>query len=119
MTGKLSSYSNEVTRNCSNCAQKVGIEDDDDVLKVFQLQQNYPNPFNPSTIITYDLPEQSHVTLRVYNTLGEEVIVGINEIQSAGRQTIRINMNDQPSGIYFYRLIAGSFSDGKKMILVK
>ncbi len=94
----------------------------------FKLGQNYPNPFNPSTIITYTLPEDARVTLKVYNTLGQEVAtLANNETQLAGDQEIEFNGENLPSGVYFYRLKAEKTSgDGapvltqvKKMILVK
>ena len=85
----------------------------------FALYQNYPNPFNPSTTISFDLPRQSYVTLKVYNVLGQEVATLVNGGRQAGRYSIPLEATEQPSGIYFYRLTAGSFSDVKKLIILK
>lgn len=83
------------------------------------LFQNYPNPFNPSTTITYYIPENSNVTLKVYDILGKEIAVLVNEERSAGTYKIEFNGSNLPSGIYFYRFIAGDFTATKKLILLK
>ena len=85
----------------------------------YALEQNYPNPFNPTTIITYALPEQAFVRLTVYNVLGQEVATLVNEMQDAGSRSMEFNSNNLPSGLYFYKITAGTFSDMKKMILLK
>ncbi len=85
----------------------------------FKLEQNYPNPFNPSTKIEYSIPEASLVQLKVYDVLGNEVETLINEEQSAGTYRADFIGNDLTSGIYFYKLQAGSFVETKKMILLK
>jgi hypothetical protein len=92
--------------------------------KAFALRQNYPNPFNPSTQISYDLPHRSHVTLAVFNLLGQEVTTLVNGEMSAGNHTVTWDGKDSrgfraASGIYFYRLIADSYSDIKKMLYLK
>ena len=85
----------------------------------FQLFQNYPNPFNPSTKIKYDLPKEGIVSLRVYNILGKEVKTLINEFEPAGTYNISFNASELPSGIYFYRLTSGNFTQVKKLVLLK
>jgi len=85
----------------------------------FALEQNYPNPFNPVTVIHYSLPKESHVTLTVYNVLGQIVAILVNETEQMGYKSATFNGNNLPSGLYFYRLAAGTFSDTKKMMLVK
>jgi hypothetical protein len=85
----------------------------------FQLQQNYPNPFNPNTVISYSLPSGLNVKLIVYNTLGQTIKVIENGYKNAGNYSIEFNASDIPSGVYFYRLEAGQFSQVKKMILLK
>jgi len=87
----------------------------------FRLEQNYPNPFNPNTVISYQLPVTSHVKLVVYDVLGRELQTLVNTRQSAGRYriTFTVTANSFGSGIYFYRLQAGTFSETKKMILRK
>ncbi len=85
----------------------------------FALYQNYPNPFNPSTVISYRLPTSANVTLKVFDVLGREVETLIQERQSAGMHSVRFNASNLPSGVYFYRLQAGSYSDTKKLLLLK
>jgi hypothetical protein len=85
----------------------------------FRLGQNYPNPFNPSTTISYSLPENNFVTLKVYNTIGEEVAVLVNKQINAGVYKTTWDAHTFPSGIYIYRLTIGSNSKVKKMALVK
>jgi hypothetical protein len=85
----------------------------------FELFQNYPNPFNPSTTIQYEIPELSLVTMKVYDVLGNEVAILINEERLAGRYEVEFDGNSLTSGIYFFRLQAGSFVETKKMILIK
>jgi hypothetical protein len=85
----------------------------------FRLEQNYPNPFNPTTRITYAIPEQSHVSLRVYNELGQLVATLVDESQSPGERTVEFNGARLASGIYFYALSAGNNVDVKKLILLK
>jgi len=84
----------------------------------FELNQNYPNPFNPSTTINYSLPKTANVSLRLFNTLGQEVALLVNDQRSPGYYHVQWNAN-VPSGIYFYRLQAGDFVETKKMILLK
>ncbi len=85
----------------------------------FELSQNYPNPFNPTTTIAFRIPMAARVSLRVYNVLGEEVQVLVNEAVSAGEHTALFDASGLPSGVYFYRLIVGGYVDTKKMQYVK
>ena len=85
----------------------------------FRLAQNYPNPFNPSTVIEYTLPEEDFVTLSVYNPLGEEVAVLVRGVRSAGVNSVTFDAGKLPSGVYLYRLSAGSFVETRKLVLVK
>ncbi len=87
---------------------------------IYALGQNYPNPFNPSTVIGYSLPKQSIVNLKVYDVLGQEVATLVNnQFKQAGVYDVTFNASDLPSGVYYYRLTAGEFSDVRKMILIK
>ncbi len=85
----------------------------------FKLMQNYPNPFNPATTITYQLASLSDVKLEVFDVLGRKVATLVNARQSAGVHSVTFNASNLASGIYFYRLQAGSFLETKKMMLVK
>jgi flagellar hook assembly protein FlgD len=86
---------------------------------VFKLYDNYPNPFNPSTSIRYSIPEGSFTSIKIYNSLGSEVATIVNETKSAGTYEVEFNASNLSSGIYYYTLQAGSFSETKKMILMK
>jgi hypothetical protein len=85
----------------------------------YDLSQNYPNPFNPTTQISYSIPKNSCVTLKVYNVLGQEVATLFAGERSAGTYTTTFNASRFASGVYFYRLSAGSFVSIKKMVLIK
>lgn len=85
----------------------------------FSLKQNYPNPFNPSTTIEFSIPKAGLVQVSIYNILGEEVKQLINEERLAGNHSVQFNASQLASGIYFYRLQAGSFVETKKMILLR
>jgi hypothetical protein len=85
----------------------------------FALRQNYPNPFNPSTTISFDLPEPSAVRLTVYDMLGRRVAVLVDGVSEAGTHTVGFDATGHPSGLYFYKLDAGRFSDTRKMMIMK
>jgi hypothetical protein len=85
----------------------------------FELAQNYPNPFNPSTMINFTLAKASDVKLAVYNVLGQQVATLLNQHMSAGSQSVVFDASKLTSGVYFYRLDAGSFSSVKKMMFLK
>lgn len=85
----------------------------------FRLKQNYPNPFNQLTIINYELKIKSNVLLKIYNIEGKEVATLVNEQKQPGSYEVRWNAADFSSGIYFYKLTAGDFSETKRMILLK
>ena len=91
----------------------------DFIINNYSLRQNYPNPFNPATTITYQIPERSFVTLKVYDILGNEVATLVNEEKPAGSYEVEWNALSLPSGIYFYQLRANNFIESKKMILLK
>lgn len=91
--------------------------------KEFSLSQNFPNPFNPSTVISYQIPATNHVSLKVYDAIGNEVATLVNSNQTAGNYSVSLNSNNGKtslaSGVYFYRLEAGTFVSTKKLILMK
>ncbi|MEP0861213.1 MAG: T9SS type A sorting domain-containing protein [Ignavibacterium sp.] len=90
-----------------------------DIITEYRLEQNYPNPFNPTTIISWQSPKAGHQTLKVYDILGNEVAVLVDEYREAGRYTVEFSATQLPSGVYIYRLSVGDFVDVKKMIVVK
>ncbi len=85
----------------------------------YRLYSNYPNPFNPSTTIAYDLPSEANVALRVYDIMGREVSTIVNDYQPAGHHQVQFNANGLATGAYIYQLQAGSYTDRKRMMLVK
>jgi len=85
----------------------------------YALYQNYPNPFNPNTKIKYQLPKESRVEIKVYNILGAEVMKLLDAQKEPGIYEVTLNAQNLPSGIYIYRIIAGTFSEVKKMVLMK
>jgi hypothetical protein len=93
--------------------------DDFSIVTGYNLYQNFPNPFNPSTKIIWQSPVAGHQTLKVFDVLGNEVATLVNEFRNAGSFEIDFNASQLASGIYFYRLSAGSFVQTKKMILLK
>lgn len=97
----------------------TGINGKAAVISGYELKQNYPNPFNPSTIISYQIPQNSFVTLKVYNILGNEVATLVNEQQTAGIYNFNFRANNLASGVYIYKLTAGSFTSVRKLTLLK
>ncbi len=85
----------------------------------FALEQNFPNPFNPSTLISYELPVASHVRLSVFNLLGQEIAMLVNGQIDPGRHEVKFDAGTRPSGLYVYRLEAGSFVQTRTMTLVR
>jgi probable HAF family extracellular repeat protein/T5SS/PEP-CTERM-associated repeat protein len=90
-----------------------------DIPEAYKLSQNYPNPFNPSTLIRFDLPEDGHVRLAVYDILGREVMMLVNDWYPAGSHTVEFDASRLPSGVYLYRLEAGGFTGTKRMVLLQ
>ena len=100
----------------------VYVEDGDRgsvIPEVFSLFQNYPNPFNPSTEISFGLPEDSYVTLKVFNALGQRVVTLVDGKREAGSYRVTWDGSGLPSGIYFYRLETEGFVKTRKMLLMK
>ncbi len=97
----------------------VGVKDNNLTVDKFSLDQNYPNPFNPTTTINYTLSKRSNVELKVYNTLGQEVITLVNGEQEVGAHSIDFNASNLASGLYIYKIQAGNFTQSKKMMLLK
>ena len=98
----------------------TSIEDKLTVLpKEYRLLQNYPNPFNPSTSISFGLPQYSFVSLKVYNSLGEEIAELGGREYSAGQHIVKFNASNLASGVYFYTIRTGKFTSTQKMIIQK
>jgi len=83
------------------------------------MEQNYPNPFNPTTNIRFSLISSNHVTLKVYNMLGQEMVTLVDEPKNSGTYEVNFDATNLPSGTYFYSISAGSFTSVKKMMLIK
>jgi hypothetical protein len=111
------------SRTSGNGLQKSSLaataEQTPELPREFTLSQNYPNPFNPTTTIKYDLPIDAHVTLKLYDVLGREVLTLVNEQAKAGYHSTTLDASRLSSGVYFYRIQAGQFSQTKKLILVR
>ena len=98
----------------------TGIDDDNSNLpREMALYQNYPNPFNPSTDIKFALPEQSDVTIEVFNILGQKTATVAQGLFPAGYHSVTWNASNNASGVYYYRLTAGDKTMVKKMMLLK
>ena len=98
----------------------VGISNNGNELPTeFSLKQNYPNPFNPSTSISYGVPKAGLVKLVVYDVLGREISTLVNERKEAGMYNVNFDASSLTSGVYFYKVESGDFSETKKMILIK
>ena len=92
---------------------------EDFTVNSFNLEQNYPNPFNPSTNISYTIPNESQVSLVVYDIMGKQVVELVNNKQPAGDYNVNFDAASLASGTYFYKLTAGEFISVKKMVLLK
>ncbi len=98
----------------------VGINEEDNTIPdKFVVEQNYPNPFNPSTTISYSLPKEGLVSIKIYNSLGQEVTTLVHGVQRAGIHKVTFNASKLSSGVYFYRVMSENFSQVKKMMLMK
>lgn len=113
--GNESWFSDSVSAFISNPVYSEELEN----VHQYELYHNYPNPFNPTTIIKYAIPELKFVTLRVFDVLGNEIAVLVNEEKSTGNYKIEFDATSLPSGIYFYRIQAGDFIQTRKMVLMK
>jgi len=100
-------------------SQGTGVQGRVETPNFFVLSQNYPNPFNPTTVINYQVPVAGHVSVKVYDLLGREVMTLVNERKSAGSYQVLFDAHLLPSGVYFYSLESGSFKATKKMELLK
>ena len=90
-----------------------------DVVTTYNLDQNYPNPFNPTTTISFSIPQNGLVTLKIYDILGREVATLLNEEKNSGAYTLSFDASNLPSGTYIYSIHSGNYSSTKKMMLLK
>jgi hypothetical protein len=97
----------------------VGIDEQTNKPLTFKLEQNYPNPFNPATSIQYSIASRQFVELKIFNVLGQEIETLVNAEKPAGNYQVEFNAANLPSGVYFYRIQAGSFNQVRKMLLIK
>ena len=109
---------NTITRGTSN-GSASGVQNQPKGTTSYQLSQNYPNPFNPNTVTKYQLPVNSHVSLRVYDVLGREVSVIVDEMKNAGTYEVRLDASRLSSGVYLYRLQIGEFAVTKRLVVQK
>ena len=114
--GSIDIYTQQVSSN-GVLGQITSVSENEVIPSQFLLNQNYPNPFNPSTIIEYQVSSISHVTLKVYDVLGNEVATLVNVEKPAGSYEVSFNASELTSGVYFYKIKAGNFIETKKMIL--
>lgn len=116
----LNSLSYSISGYQSKCKDPSAIFDDELYFpKKFHLWQNYPNPFNPSTTISYDIPENGHLKMSVYDIMGREVAILVNEYKRVGRYEVEWNASAFPSGVYMYRLQTSNFTDTKRLLFMK
>lgn len=97
----------------------VEVKDEDEMPACFSLWQNYPNPFNPVTTIHVELPKESHIAIKVFNVLGQEVMTLLNEDKPAGKYDIHLDASQLSCGVYIYRLISNDYNATKKFLLLK
>jgi hypothetical protein len=116
-TGKSSVFSDPAKINWSPDMWKRASKTD--IQLGFALLQNYPNPFNPTTTFRYTLPEDTHVSLRIFDFLGREVTTLVNQYKKAGRYEIQFDASSLASGVYLYKIRAGAFTDMKRMLVLK
>jgi hypothetical protein len=100
-------------------ALTTGVNEKNELPNDFNLSQNYPNPFNPTTTISFSLPSKSYVSLKVFDALGREVSILVSKELTAGTYSQQWNSGSLPSGVYFYRLQAGNYSETRKLVLLK
>jgi hypothetical protein len=97
----------------------LGVEEFSKQIHNYRIAQNFPNPFNPSTNIKYSIPELSNVVIKVFDILGNEIETLVNEEKPIGTYEVKWDAKNNPSGIYFYRIIADNFIETKKMVLME
>jgi len=98
----------------------TGVEElEEGIPSKFDLSQNYPNPFNPVTLIKYQVPETSHISIKIYDVIGREIATLVNEVKQPGVFQVSFNCENLASGVYFYKMKAAEFVSVKKMNILK
>lgn len=122
----ITSYSYGLSKLVGAVINKVGygtltdVNDEQETSpETFELYQNHPNPFNPSTILSYQVPSLSHVSLKIYDILGKEVATLVEDNQEMGKYSVQFNAKNLASGMYIYQIKAGDFISSKKLMLMK
>jgi aminopeptidase N len=110
---------NNIALKIASTVQVTSVQKKNEMPRGFVLEQNYPNPFNPTTVISYQLPVNSYVTLKIFDLLGREVSTLVNEKKDAGRFSVQWDASARASGVYFYRLTAAGHIQTARMNLVK
>ncbi|MCX6157600.1 MAG: T9SS type A sorting domain-containing protein [Ignavibacteriae bacterium] len=100
-------------------ANPIGIQPTGEAVNAYKLSQNYPNPFNPSTVIKFSIPQSKLVTLKIYDVSGKEVETLVNSQLPQGTYNYTLNASGLSSGVYFYKITAGDFTEIKRMVLIK
>jgi photosystem II stability/assembly factor-like uncharacterized protein len=119
-TGFVSTYYGGILKTTNGGGTPIGIlPGQNEIPASFSLSQNYPNPFNPTTIVSYSLPKNTHVTIKVYDLLGRLVKQLVNENKSPGKYSVSFDGTDFASGVYFYTIETPEFTQSKKMVLLK
>jgi len=113
------SQGNAILLDASGTSVLVDVKKEIELPENYSLSQNYPNPFNPSTSISYQIPNEGFVSLKVYDVIGNEIITLVNEEKTPGTYEVFFDGSDLPSGIYFYCIKAGEFVQTKKLVLLK
>ena len=85
----------------------------------YKLNQNYPNPFNPITTISFEIPYDEFVDLKIYDVTGKELMTLVSEFKTSGNYSVRVNGSNLSSGVYFYKLKSGNFEMVRKMVMIK
>jgi hypothetical protein len=120
LTGNTGNHLNRIISGFWDNRLEITSADEQQLLPAeFRMDQNYPNPFNPSTTIRYGVAEQSHVSIRIFNIVGEELAVLVNEEKEAGWYTVNFNPRRFASGVYIYTMNAKNYYSTKKMIFLK
>lgn len=117
--GTMRNPNTRITVDLTAIVNPVSVDGENEIAKDYYLDQNYPNPFNPTATINYGIKNSGNVEISVYNILGKKVATLVNGYKQAGSHTVTLDASMLSSGIYFYKITSGSFSQTKKMILEK